>query len=167
MKWCRFSYWIQWISAYWGLGHTLQDGFNFRHSFKNKDGVIVPVFIEVTELTALTGVPDFKHELLTFWRHNAPINVKPQRGGGVRHRWGIWFFEQIFNQMPHRRAINIGQIPHHFAINCNKYYINKSHSVQISPNWGQNANQNGDAIDDQIPHICPTPPLWGLTLIGA
>jgi hypothetical protein len=27
---------------------------------------------------------------------------------------------------------------------------------------GQNANQNpqgGDAIDDQIPHICPTPPL--------
>jgi hypothetical protein len=24
----------------------------------------------------------------------------------------------------------------------------------------------GDAIDDQIPYICP-PPLWGLTLIGA
>jgi hypothetical protein len=23
----------------------------------------------------------------------------------------------FFNQMPHRRAINIGQIPHHFAIN--------------------------------------------------
>jgi hypothetical protein len=64
--------------------------------------------------------------------------------------------------MPHRRAINIGQMPHHFAINCNKYYINnKSHSVQIAPTLGQNANQNpqgGDAIDDQIPHICPTPP---------
>ena len=62
--------------------------------------------------------------------------------------------------MPHRRAINIGQIPHHFAINCNKYYINKIHSVQIAPTRGQNANQNpqgGDAIDDQIPHICPTP----------
>ena len=39
------------------------------------------------------------------------------RGRGVGHRWGIWFFEQIFNQMPHYRAINIGQIPHHFAIN--------------------------------------------------
>jgi hypothetical protein len=64
--------------------------------------------------------------------------------------------------MPPRRAINIGQIPHHFTINCNKYYINKSHSVQITPTRGQNANQNpqgGDAIDDQLPHICPTPPL--------
>ena len=53
-------------------------------------------------------------------------------------------------------------MPHHFAINCNKYYVNKSHLVQIAPTWGQNANQNpqgGDAIDDQIPHICPTPPL--------
>jgi hypothetical protein len=73
--------------------------------------------------------------------------------------------------MPHRWAlINIGQMPHHFAINCNKYYINKSHSVQIAPTWGQNANQNpqgGDAVDDQIPHICRTPPLWVLTLIGA
>jgi hypothetical protein len=43
--------------------------------------------------------------------------------------------------------------------------------VQIAPTRGQNADQNpqgGDAIDDQIPHICPTPPpLWGLTLIGA
>jgi hypothetical protein len=58
---------------------------------------------------------------------------------------------------------------HHFAINCNKYYINKSNLVQIAPTQGQNADQNpqgGDAIDDQIPHICP-PPLWGLTLIGA
>jgi hypothetical protein len=34
--------------------------------------------------------------------------------------------------MPHRWAINIGQIPHHFAINCNKYYINKSH---FGSNW--------------------------------
>ena len=53
-------------------------------------------------------------------------------------------------------------MPHHFAINCNKYYINKSHSVQIAPTQGQNANQNpqgGDEIDDQIPHICSTPPL--------
>ena len=52
-------------------------------------------------------------------------------------------------------------MPHHFAINCNKYYVNKSHSVQIAPTQGQNANQNpqgGDAIDHQIPHICPTPP---------
>ena len=60
----------------------------------------------------------------------------------------------------YRRAINIDQMPHHFAINCNKYYINKSHSVQIAPTRGQNANQNpqgGDAIDNQIPHICPTP----------
>ena len=93
----------------------------------------------------------------------APINVKPQRGG-VGHRWGIWFFEQIFNQMPHHRAINIGKIPHYFAINCNKYYINKSHSDQIAPTVGQNANQNpqgGDTIDDQVPHICPTPPPSG------
>ena len=47
-------------------------------------------------------------------------------------------------------------MPHHFAINCNKYYINKSHSVQIAPTRGQNADQNpqgGDAIDDQVPHI--------------
>ena len=57
-------------------------------------------------------------------------------------------------------------MPHHFAINCNKYDVNKSHSVQIAPTRGLNANQNpqrGDAIDDQIPHICPTPPpppLW-------
>ena len=52
-----------------------------------------------------------------------------------------------------------------YEINCNN-----SHSVQIAPTRGQNANQNiqgGDAIDDQIPHICPTPPPWGLTLIGA
>jgi hypothetical protein len=64
--------------------------------------------------------------------------------------------------MRHRRAINIGQIPHHFAINWNKYYINKSHSVQIASTRGQIANQNPqgeDAIDDQIPHICPPPPL--------
>ena len=64
--------------------------------------------------------------------------------------------------MPHRRAINIGQMSHHFAINCNKYYINKSNLVQIAPTQGQNADQNpqgGDAIDDQIPHICPPPPL--------
>ena len=70
--------------------------------------------------------------------------------------------------MPHRRAINIGQIPHHFAINCNKYYINKSHLVQIALTQAKNANQNpqgGDAIDYEIPHICPTP-LRGLTLIG-
>ena len=69
--------------------------------------------------------------------------------------------------MPHRRAINIGQIPHYFAINCNKYYINKSHSVQISPELrGQNADKNpqgGGAI--YMPD--PPPPLWGLTLIGA
>ena len=67
--------------------------------------------------------------------------------------------------MPHRQPINIGQIPPPF---CNKYYINKSHSVQIAPTWGQNTNQNpqgGDAIDGQISRICP--PLWGLTLIGA
>jgi hypothetical protein len=66
--------------------------------------------------------------------------------------------------MPHRRAINIGQIPHHFAINCNKYYINKSHLVQIAPTRGQNTNQNrGDAIDDQTPHIqyAPPPPHSG------
>ena len=34
----------------------------------------------------------------------------------------------------------------------------------IAPTRGQNANQNpqgGDAIDDQIPHICPTPPPSG------
>jgi hypothetical protein len=71
--------------------------------------------------------------------------------------------------MPHRRAINIGRIPHHFAINCNKYYINKSNLVQIALTQAQNANQNpqgGDAIDYEIPHICPTP-LRGLTLIGA
>ena len=73
--------------------------------------------------------------------------------------------------MPHRRAINIGQMPHHFAINCNKYYINKSHSVQIAPTRSQNADQNpqgGDAIVLMIKY--PTyarPPLWGLTLIGA
>ena len=75
--------------------------------------------------------------------------------------------------MPHRRAINIGQMPHHFAINCNKYYINKSHSVQIAPTRGQNANQNpqgGDAIVLMIKYPTyagPPPPLWGLTLIGA
>jgi hypothetical protein len=73
--------------------------------------------------------------------------------------------------MPHRRAINIGQMHHHFAINWNKYYINKSHSVQIAPTRGQNANQNpqgGDAIVLMIKY--PTyarHPLWGLTLIGA
>ena len=75
--------------------------------------------------------------------------------------------------MPHRRAINIGQIPPPFCNKCNKYYINKSHSVQIAPTWDQNGNRNpqgGDAIDDLIPHICPTPPPpppWWLTLIGA
>jgi hypothetical protein len=73
--------------------------------------------------------------------------------------------------MPHRRAVNIGQLSHHFPINCNKYYnfINKSHLVQIALTQAQNANQNpqsGDAIDYKIPHICPTPHR-GLTLIGA
>jgi hypothetical protein len=72
--------------------------------------------------------------------------------------------------MPHRRAINIGQIPHHLAINCNKCYINKSHLVQIAPTRDQNTNQNpqgGDATYGQIPRKMPDPPLWGLTLIGA
>jgi hypothetical protein len=64
----------------------------------------------------------------------APINVKPQRGG--RTYVGHLIFEQIFNQMPHCWAINIGQIPHHFAINCNKYYINKSHFGSNCPNSG-------------------------------
>lgn len=27
--------------------------------------------------------------------------------------------------------------------------------------------QGGDAIDDKMPHICPTPSLLGLTLTGA
>jgi hypothetical protein len=62
-------------------------------------------------------------------------------------------------------------MPHHFAINCNKYYISKSHLVQIALTQAQNANQNpqdGDAIDYEIPHICPPPPpLRSLTLIGA
>jgi hypothetical protein len=51
-------------------------------------------------------------------------------------------------------------MPHHFAINCNKYYINKNHSVQIAPTRGQNANQNpqgGDAIDDQNPTYARPP----------
>ena len=52
--------------------------------------------------------------------------------------WGICFFDQIFNQMPHCWAINIGQIPYHFAINCNKYYINKSHIGSNCPNLGPN-----------------------------
>jgi hypothetical protein len=71
--------------------------------------------------------------------------------------------------MPHCRAINIGQIPHHFA-NINTILL-KIILVQIALTRVQNANQNpqgGDAIDDQIPHICRhPPPLWGLTLIGA
>jgi hypothetical protein len=77
--------------------------------------------------------------------------------------WGIYFFEQIFNQMPHRGAINISQIPHHFAINCNKYYINKNNFVQIALTRAQNANQNpqgGDAIDYKIPHIYDI--MWGI-----
>jgi hypothetical protein len=71
--------------------------------------------------------------------------------------------------MPRRRAINIGQILHHFAINCNKYYINKSHMVQITLTQAQNANQNpqgGDAIDYENP-TSARPHLRGLTLIGA
>ena len=71
--------------------------------------------------------------------------------------------------MAHRRAINIGQISHHFPKNCNKYYINKSHLVQIALTQARNANQNpqgGDTIDYKIPHICPTP-LRDLTLIDA
>ena len=40
--------------------------------------------------------------------------------------------------MPHCWAINIGQIPYHFAINCNKYYINKSHIGSNCPNLGPN-----------------------------
>jgi hypothetical protein len=58
---------------------------------------------------------------------------------------------------------------HHFAINCNKYYINNSYLVQIPPTQVQNANQNpqgGYAIDNQMPHICPILPFWGSTLIG-
>ena len=68
--------------------------------------------------------------------------------------WGISFFEQIFNQMRHRRAINIGQMPQHFAINCNKFYINKSHSVQIAPTRSQNADQNPQGVD-ATPHMPP------------
>jgi hypothetical protein len=59
--------------------------------------------------------------------------------------------------------------PNHFPINCNKYYTNKSHLVQIALTQAQNANQNpqgGDAIDYKIPHICPTP-LRGLKMVDA
>ena len=80
--------------------------------------------------------------------------LSTREGGRVGHMWGI---EQIFNQMPHCRAINIGQTPHHFAINT---ILIKVILVQIALIRAQNANQNhqsGDAIDDQIPHICPPP----------
>jgi hypothetical protein len=37
---------------------------------------------------------------------------------------------------------------HHFAINFNKYYINKSHLVvQIALTQAQNANQNPQGVD--------------------
>jgi hypothetical protein len=63
--------------------------------------------------------------------------------------------------MPHRRAINIGQMPHHFAINT---ILIKVIRFKLPPTRGQDANQNpqgGDAIDDQIPHIYPTSPPSG------
>jgi hypothetical protein len=67
------------------------------------------------------------------------LSMLSQRGVG--HMWDIWFFDQIFNQMLHCLAINIGQIPYHFAINCKyKYYINKSHFASNGPNLGPNAN---------------------------
>ena len=43
--------------------------------------------------------------------------LSPRGGGGSGIGGAFDFFEPIFNQMPHRRAINIGQMPHHFAIN--------------------------------------------------
>jgi hypothetical protein len=67
--------------------------------------------------------------------------------------------------MPHRRAINIGQIPHHFAINT---VLIKVIRIKLP--------QFGDKILIKIPRVgmqlmikYPTyaPPLWGLTLIGA
>ena len=64
--------------------------------------------------------------------HLSMLSPRGGGGGGSSIGVGHLIFEQIFNQMPHRLAINIGQMPHHFAINCNKYYINKSHSVQIA-----------------------------------
>ena len=86
--------------------------------------------------------------------------------------WGAGafdFFSKFSIKCPTVGQEILVKYPHHFAINCNIYYINKSHLVQIALTQAQNANQNpqgGDAIDYEIPHICPTP-LRGLTLIGA
>jgi hypothetical protein len=59
---------------------------------------------------------------------------------------GHFIFEQIFNQMPHR-----------LAINCDQYYINKRHLVKLPYLRAQNANQNrqgGHAIDYKPSNLC-------------
>jgi hypothetical protein len=83
-------------------------------------------------------------------RNGGSFNVKPQRGGGRAY----------VGHMPHCRAITIIQTPHHFATNSINTILIKVILVQIALTRAQNANQNpqgGDAIDDQIPHICAPP----------
>ena len=59
--------------------------------------------------------------------------LSPRGGGGSGICRGAFdFLKQIFNQMLQCRALNIGQMAHYFAINCNKQYnINNSHSLCI------------------------------------
>jgi hypothetical protein len=60
-------------------------------------------------------------------------------------------------------------MPHHFAINCNKYYINKSNLVQIAQIWGQiKIPRVGMQLMIKYPTYAPPPSGgWGLTLRGA
>jgi hypothetical protein len=149
---------IYYISSIQMVKYPAWDGIFFRYPASPVFGQIVKITIQTWHLENYLHVS------------NAPINVKPQRGGGGGHRWGIWFFEQIFNQMPHRRAINIGQIPHYFAINCNKYYINKViwfKSPQLGAKMLIKIPRVGMQLMIKYPTYSPPPPLLGLTLIGA
>ena len=88
-------------------------------------------------------------------RNGGSFNFKPQRGG--RAYVGHLIFQSNFQSNAPLLGNKYWSNTPHFAINT---ILIKVILIQIALTRAQNANQNpqsGDAIDDQIPHICPPP----------
>ena len=69
--------------------------------------------------------------------------------------------------MPHHRAINIGQMPHHFAINTILIKVIRFKLPQLGAKMLIKIPRVGMQLMIKYPTYARPPPLWGLTLIGA
>ena len=104
--------------------------------------------------------------------NNAPINVKPEGGGGVGQGVGIWTFSIKKSQIPHPWDKIISQNPDPGQVKVVKCHSNLVAHKRNFPTVGMTYDQNlypggitydqnpypGDSAHDQNPVVSPTPP---------